>query len=47
MAVTRADDFIRRFGYQSHIVYLWLPMITWDNGQVVWVQPEDIKVDDD
>ena len=23
------------------------PMATWRDGQVVWVQPEDIKVDDD
>jgi hypothetical protein len=23
------------------------PMVTWENGQVVWVQPEDIKIDDD
>ena len=23
------------------------PMATWQDGQVVWVQPEDIKIDDD
>ena len=23
------------------------PMATWVDGQVVWVQPEDIRVDDD
>jgi hypothetical protein len=23
------------------------PMATWQDGKVVWVQPEDIKVDDD
>jgi hypothetical protein len=23
------------------------PMATWQNGQVVWVQPEDIDIDDD
>lgn len=23
------------------------PMATWKDGQVVWVQPEDIDVDDD
>jgi hypothetical protein len=23
------------------------PMATWQNGQVVWVQPEDIHIDDD
>jgi hypothetical protein len=23
------------------------PMATWKDGQVVWVQPEDIQVDDD
>jgi hypothetical protein len=23
------------------------PMATWTNGQVVWVQPEDINIDDD
>jgi hypothetical protein len=23
------------------------PMATWTDGQVVWVQPEDIKVDDE
>ena len=23
------------------------PMTTWKDGQVVWVQPEDIKVDDE
>ena len=23
------------------------PMATWKGGQVVWVRPEDIKVDDD
>ena len=23
------------------------PMATWEDGQVVWVRPEDIKVDDD
>lgn len=23
------------------------PMATWQDGQVVWVQPEDIEIDDD
>lgn len=23
------------------------PMATWEDGQVVWVRPEDINVDDD
>ena len=23
------------------------PMATWKDGQVVWIQPEDIKIDDD
>ena len=23
------------------------PMATWQNGRVVWVQPEDIDIDDD
>ena len=23
------------------------PMATWQDGQVVWVQPEDIKIEDD
>jgi hypothetical protein len=23
------------------------PMATWHNGRVVWVQPEDINIDDD
>jgi hypothetical protein len=23
------------------------PMATWKDGQVVWVQPEDIQIDDD
>ena len=23
------------------------PMATWQNGHVVWVQPEDIDIDDD
>lgn len=23
------------------------PMATWKDGQVVWIQPDDIKVDDD
>jgi hypothetical protein len=23
------------------------PMATWKHGQVVWIQPEDIKIDDD
>ena len=23
------------------------PMATWKDGHVVWIQPEDIKVDDD
>lgn len=23
------------------------PMATWQDGRVVWVQPEDIRVDDD
>jgi hypothetical protein len=23
------------------------PMATWENGQVVWVQPEDIRVDEE
>lgn len=23
------------------------PMATWRDGQVVWVQPEDIKIDDE
>ena len=26
---------------------LGLPMVTWASGQVVWVQPEDIRVDDE
>ena len=23
------------------------PMATWKDGQVVWIQPEDIEIDDD
>jgi hypothetical protein len=23
------------------------PMATWEDGKVVWVQPEDIQIDDD
>ena len=43
------DDALREAARDARRLHKALgnPMATWKDGQVVWVQPEDIKVDDE
>ena len=43
------DDALKRAARDARRLHKALgnPMATWKDGQVVWVQPEDIDIDDD